>query len=140
MFTNIKATDKGIEFKADLETRKMTKDAAIAQVNFKIKGFISFEKAIKSAVDFAIIRFRDAKVKAAKTSGMSDDEWLKAYDGKTIELDIENILTGNSQESNPIKKVAKVIANADNEKLIAGMLAKGLTREQAELAINSFLS
>lgn len=142
-FNNIKTDEKGISFDSAIETRTLTLDAknakeTSAKVSFKIKGFVSFEKALKSAMDFAIIRYRDSKKKAYdKTADI--DKWMNDFNGKIIELNIEDILTANSRTGDGTGSVRSAIKKADNEKLIDKMMKSGLSREQAELAINSFL-
>jgi len=144
-FNNIKTDEKGISFDSAIETRTLTLDAknadeTSAKVNFKIKGFVSFEKALKSAMDFAIIRYRDSSKKAYdKDDEKSIVKWLNDFNGKTIELDIDDILTANSRTGDGTGSVRSAIRKADNEKLIDKMMKSGLSREQAELAINSFL-
>lgn len=139
-FTEIKTNDKGIAFKSDSETRSMKKDDASANVTFIIKPFVSFDKALKSALDFAIIRFRDAEVKKAKTAKMTDADWMKLFDGKTIELDIDSILTANGRESDPVRKVANAIGKANIETMVTAMVRKGIDEKSARAAIAAFIS
>jgi len=140
-YQNIKTDDNGISFDSVNESRTMKKDSAVANVTFKIKGFVSFEKAIKSAIDFAIIRYRDNAVKQAKAEKMLDSAWMQQFNNKTIELDIEEILTANRRESDPVKKVAKQIKNADQDKLVARLIASGKAKneEEAKRFISAFL-
>ena len=145
MFTNIKTTDTEITFSSDIETRTMTLKAGdektVATVNFKIKGNVSLEKAIKTAVDKAIINFRD---NAKKGYSYPDDteKWMDEFDGKTIALDLDVELTANERTSNPLKRVSKQIAKTDNDKLYAAALAQNpkLTREQFDAALAIFTS
>lgn len=140
MFNEIKTSNTQITFADYSTTRSMKKGEAQAMANFKITGKVSIEKAIKCAIDKAIITFRDSQVKYAKANDMSDDEWLANFNGVEIEIDLDEVLTANERSADGTSAVRRAVKKADNSKLIAKLTAQGFSAEQAEKMLAAMLA
>ena len=143
-FKNITVKNGKIYFAEFNTTRSMRlekspKGENEAKTTLKVKGEIDVEKALKAALEKGVIAFR-TRANARYDVSVDGDaaKWMNEFDGATFELDLDKVLSADSHVSDGLGSVRSAIKKSDNEKLIEKMMANGLTREQAELAINAF--
>jgi len=146
MFKNIKVKGGQITFDEFRETRQMKMEKAPAgkteaKTVLIVKGQVSIENALKAALDKAVISFRKSlQAGFDPEKGQPEfDKWLSDYDGAEMELDLNSFLSPSSRNANPVARVKKAISKQNTDSLIAAMVAKGLTAEEAQKAIAAFL-
>ena len=146
MFKNIKIEKGQILFDEFREVRQMKMEKAPvgkteAKTTLIVKGQVSIENALKAALDKAVISFRKSlQAGFDPEKGQPEfDKWMQDYNGAEMELELDAYLSPSSRAANPVAHVKKAISKQNTDSLIAAMVAKGLTPEEAQKAIAAFL-